>query len=166
MAFALRPPVAHSRVLQRLSVMRQDRLRVALTRISVIKNSKTKKIFSGMKQVRRYLPNLSPVRRQRGGDLATVGAAGVMGGRHEMRVAGSHKGTVVPWAADDQRSDEAALKKSPGTDARPRDDGSPLGPFDRAFNDYMARLARLPPGGMTGFDARVSAAWAGLQISG
>lgn len=38
--------------------------------------------------------------------------------------------------------------------------------LDRAIDDYLARQSRLPPSGMTGFDPRLSPAWAGLQIPG
>ncbi len=43
------------------------------------------------------------------------------------------------------------------------DDRTSIG---RAIETFFANQARLPPAGMTGFDPRLSPAWAGLQIQG
>jgi hypothetical protein len=47
--------------------------------------------------------------------------------------------------------------------AAARDEQTSIG---QAIETYFEDQARLPPAGMTGFDPRLSPAWAGLQIPG
>jgi len=52
----------------------------------------------------------------------------------------------------------------PGKDAAaPSADGVAV---KQAIEDHFALAARLPPAGMTGFDPRLSPAWAGMQLPG
>jgi len=38
--------------------------------------------------------------------------------------------------------------------------------FDKGFETYLMRQARLPPAGMTAFDPRLTPAWAGVKLPG
>jgi hypothetical protein len=112
------------------------------------------------------LPRISPGRRA--GDLARTpvppsdGEAASAG-----RLAVPRRGLSSVPPPGDSRVSRPHLIGPSNTKGEVPPDERPVGfDFETALNDCMARHARLPPSGMTGFDPRVSPAWAGVQIPG
>jgi hypothetical protein len=117
---------------------------------------------------RETLPRLAPVRRLIDGQAAGYAAMPASSAPQVSNVK-SALGLVAqstPSAPASRRAANGAVSELSETPSAAADGAVSGVRLYRAIDDYLARQARLPPSGMTGFDPRLSPAWAGLQIPG